>query len=57
MLPSDHYRGETWLVRPMGAEERVCSSYNEVEFDEHAKITMYKVVMNVIGSGDSFFGI
>lgn len=49
LLPGGRGRGKVWLVRSMRAGERVCSIFDEVEFDEQAKFAMYEVVMNAIG--------
>lgn len=47
--------GEVWALQQMKAEERVCSYFDEVEFGEQAKFTMYEVVMNAIGVEIPFF--
>lgn len=49
LISADHGRGEVWLIQPMQVCDRVCFVFDEVEFDIHAKLVMYEVLMNAIG--------
>lgn len=49
LISADHGRGEVWLIQPMRVCDRVCFVFDEVEFDIHAKLVMYEVLMNAIG--------